>query len=316
MNRVRGIKNLIWISIVAMLVMAMGVGVGTSSPGPAWIKVDPWLYGTENAGDVGDTFDISVKAHDVENLFLAEFWLRHDPSVLQVVDDPATPLDIEGINPDDQPNSLEEIYYEDVTDGIWADTVEFAVGQQIGVLIGLNGTVGLAKITYQIVGEGETVLKLYWSKLIDIDGKHISHYAQDGLYTNVHPTLNLKKLQPDWSSGAVGTGNTLYAKVTNDGNEDALVRVKFTVRGPVLDETVDSAWTLIAAGDYEWIPAPYTPSVPGTYKVTGAIYYGVSWYIEGQLIDQIAWEVIEYAFGGEGTSKVVPGLGPGAFRAE
>ena len=307
MNRVRGIKNLIWISIVAMLVMAMGVGVGTSSPAPT-VYVDP-LY---SSAAPGETFDICVMVSDVEDLFVGEFFLAFDPGILELVDDPAT-TDIEGINPCERDNSLEVIWYEQLKyDSVtgWME-IRTTPGRPLYETDGLSGTVGMAKISFEVIGTtSKSILKLYWTDLINPDGDHIENYAKDGRFKNIYPILwirhkGTKNVWAEWGGSEIwfsGLTNTLYAKVKNTGIETATFRVKFKGMGPEGPVSALSNEDTIGPGEIAIVWATIDVA-PGQYNCYGTIEYEIEPGAIPPYAEWVSWEDVEPLFGGEGTSK-------------
>jgi len=305
-------KNLVWMLIAALLFSMTMVGVGTSSPEPI-VYVDPQVNSTQPS----ETFTASIKARDVEDLFLSHVEVAFDPRILSVVDDPATP-DIEGINPGDQPNSLEVVYYEQVVEevtpqGVWG-MIKVVSGRPVGVHEGLSGTVGLAKITFQAETYGKSILKLYFSDLVDVDGNHIEHYDEDGFFSNANPVLWIKKkgaqgvgVKPEWHNAPVGTTNTLYATVVNTGVEDANVRVVFVITGPVETVKKTSEEQTIAPGEKVTFSVTQRASDPGDYTFYAFIEYEIrTWLWKNWKLE------CQEAYDGEGYTY---DKGTGWFRA-
>lgn len=320
-------EKAVLLAAVAMLVLAMS-GVVMASP-PPWapesppplVYVEHWL----NGGICGiplepsEYFTVSVKAMGVEDLVLADFAMAFDPSVLRVVDDLAT-SDIEGINPDDQPNSFETTYIEMLWMEIKPDRswcmIRVASGRPLGVREGLSGTVGLAKVTFHVVGWAEvcsvegTLKLLPWDDpLIDITGARLEHNLADGMFANVFPTLWIKKkgahgvgVWTEWHSAAYYDclTNTLHAKIANTGSQGATARVIFKVMGPAgLIDEIPSAPVFVPAEDKTTVSVSYDLPAKGRYEVTGLIEYEV------RPLRWVSWEKVESVFGGEGTSKDV-----------
>jgi len=300
---------------MAMLVLAMS-GMVMASPSP-WAPegtlayVDHWL----SSAEVGETITVSVKAQEVTDLFLSDFEMTVDAAILEVVDDPAT-SDIEGIEVDDQANSFETIY----TEMLWLEVtpartwmkIKVASGRPLGVKEGLSGTVGLAKITFIVKGRAalgtvEGTLKLFFTDLIDIDGMHLSHNVQDGVFTNDYPILWLKKkgahgvgVWTEWRSAPMSEGltNTLYAKIANTGNLGAMARVQFTITDPTgFKETISSDTAYILARGSATVSTTYDVPAGGKYTVTGIIEFDIvpfrpiSW---GDVIDILGGHAESY----------------------
>jgi len=305
-------KNLVWISLIAILVMAMA-GIGTSNP-TTIVYVDPQV----NSGDPSETFTVSIKVSDAENAFLSHVEIAFDPGLIEVVDDPAT-SDIEGIDVDDlNPQYFEYLYDEKVyiehTPYGTFGMAKVVTGREIGVKEGLNGTVGLAKITFHVKSWGKTIIKVYFSDIINIDGDHVEVYAEDGYFSNVNPILWIKKkgahgvgVWPDWHTGAVSTPNGLHATVVNTGMEAANTRVVFVITGPAGTVMMTAAEQTIPAGDKRTFDVSCDASEPGDYTFYAYIEYEVHTWVWKN------WKLeCQEAFGGEGYSYL---KGTGKFKA-
>jgi hypothetical protein len=303
-------------SIATMLVLTM-IGVGTAQPpwapsGPL-VYVDPWLVTAE----VGETFEVYVEAKDFahgdpehEALFLSDFEMTFDASVLGIVDDPET-SDIEGIDISDKPNSFEVIYTEmmwlEVTPARTWMKIKVVSGRPVGVKEGLDGTVGLAKLTFVVKGNAEVgtvegTLKIYFSDLICVQGHHIGHKVSDGMFATSYPTLWAKKkgahgtgIWTEWRSAAyyVGLTNTINAKIVNTGTQGATARMIFKVERPdAMTDEIASAPVFIPAGGAGTFSVSYALPATGRYAVTGFIEYEIvpfRW---------ISWEAVQPVLGG------------------
>lgn len=128
---------------------------------------------------IGNTFDIYVTVSDVVDLFLAEFSLSWDPTLLDT--------DVGNIATGDTAPYLEEIYIKNLDNA--AGSLLFVVGRPAGVKTGLSGTVQLAKITFLVEAEGSCDLNLYDTALVGIDANwdtfDIEHTTKDGYFSNI-----------------------------------------------------------------------------------------------------------------------------------
>jgi len=222
----RGMKNLIWISLGAILVIAMA-DASKASP-EIKLYTNPWL----NVADPGETFDIYVTASGLsanwwENLFLAEFYMSFNATVLAVKDD------LEGINPGDVEPYLERIFIEKVnnTEG-WLQVV---AGRPEGITEGLSGTVQIAKITFLVEAEGSCDLHFYDNPdTVDIEprlkakgseplspGVDLEYTTEDGLFSNIALPHDISVTSVTASPGTVGVGGSvsITVDVENQGTE-------------------------------------------------------------------------------------------------
>jgi len=268
-TKMRGMKNLVWISLVTMLVIAMA-GLGEASP-EIVLYVDPEIT-TKQSGN----FDIYVTASDVVDLFLAEFLLRFNSSVLAVVDDPAT-SDIEGVNSGDVAPYLEKIHVEmlDNTEG-W---VRVASGREVEVKEGLTGTVQLAKITFSVKAEGFSDLHLYGAppvndtqlvgltyKYGELENVDLEHTKVDGLFTTELFPHDVSVISVTASPDPVGAGGSvsITVDVENQGTNTETFDVTVYYDDTAIDTesvtdlatgastTLEFTWdtTDVALGDY------------------------------------------------------------------
>jgi len=231
-TKMRGMKNLVWISVVAMLVMAMA-GVGKASP-EIVLYTDPWL----SVADPGETFDVYVTASGLVDdfpLFGAEFFMNFSATVLAVVDDPATTEDVEGINLGDVEPYLDHIFIEKANnDEGWLHVV---MGRPVGVKEGLTGTVQIAKITFLVEAEGSCDLTFYndpdmpgveprlkgliyeRGALVHVD--LVERTVEDGLFRNIPFPHDISITSVTVSPDTVGAGGSvsITVDVENQGTE-------------------------------------------------------------------------------------------------
>ena len=279
-------KNLVYMLLAALIASMTLAGLGTASPDTV-VYVDPSL----SSAAPGATFDIYVTASDVVDLFLAEFYLSWDPPLLYT--------DIASINLGDVSPFLDSVYIEEVNnDEGW---LYVTVGRPIGVKEGLSGTVQIAKITFLVEGEGNCALHLYETRLLDVVGADLLHTTNDGYFTNVSPTLWIRKhggrIYPEWHSGTVGQLQILYAKIVNTGAGGTYVRVNFTIYTATDEVYLLSDELPIEPGGRVTVSGEFTPTTAGTFYVKSILQFspdGAEWtpYYE-----------VQEAFGGEGVSR-------------
>jgi len=301
-KRVRGKRNLVWIPIIAMLVVAIA-GVGTVHALPT-VYVTPQL----SSAPVGSTFDICVKADPIEALFVADIRMNYNPLVLEIVDDPETGI-VEGVLPCPDPNSLETIYV--AYYGATAPSVGFviiAAGRPTGTKTGLSGDVGIAQVSFKVRAQGDSDLHFYTADLRAVGASliFVDALADDGGFIGTEtpaPTLWLKGhgagISMDWKSAkwTPGLTNTFSAKVVNTGDADAQVMVEFRVEGPI-DDTMTSDIATVPAGGSATVSGVFSVDIAGKYTVVGTI----SFEFEGEWYSM---EIDTQGLGGNGASKDV-----------
>jgi len=107
------------------------------------------------------------------------------------------------------------------------------------------------------------------------------------------------KVWPEWHVGYYNETQILYARIINDGNRSAYVKIEFIVyRGtvPVRVNSTIAECDGIPPGNVT-VSAEYHPSRPGTYYVKAKLWFS---------IDEIHWKLwldFQEEFGGEGVSK-------------
>lgn len=163
----RGRRSLVLIFLVAVLVSMVVVDLGTSAP-EVVLYVDPSVSSAPPLG----TFDVNVTVGVVEDLFLSEFFLRFDPSLLEAVD---------AVRGD-----FETLYLEEIDND--AGIVHLVAGRPVGVFTGLSGTLVLAKISFLVKAEGSGTLYLYDPSLkaAPPDGDITIDRMVDGYFANAH----------------------------------------------------------------------------------------------------------------------------------
>jgi hypothetical protein len=294
-KRVRGKRKLVWIPIVAMLVLSM-VGVGTASPGKATVYVDPEV----SSMPVGLAFDIVVKVDDAEDLWLAEFEVNYHPGILRVRDDWST-VDIEGINVAPGSQYMEVVWVEDY--GVHSPDLAWLLvvaGRPLGVKTGMDGTVSLAKITFEVIAEGYCDLHLYSIDLLNPMREYQDHLTNDGYFEPMltWPMLYMQtegaRVYPQWKKQnyVPSLTNTLFAKVVNNGTADGTIKVKFIIGVVELWSNVG----VVPAGGSTTVSGVFPVPGPGTYFVNAEVYWKTT-------SDWTPWSEVQGELGGIGVSK-------------
>lgn len=131
--------------------------------------------------------------------------------------------------------------------------------------------------------------------------------SQDNVFTaaEVFPQPRLwiwrhgAKVWPEWQVGYYNETQVLYARVVNDGNRSAYIKVEFTLYGPLGPESVTSDIFLC---DYTppgnvTVSAEYHPPSPGTFHFQAILYYSFD------TVNWRPWSEVKDVLGGEGISK-------------
>jgi len=212
-------KNLTWMLIVALFASIALTSLSRASP-DILVYVDP-----ENTNKrPGKTFDIYITASGVVDLFLAEFWLSFNASILAVVDDPATE-EIEGVNTGDIEPYLEKVWVVRLNNT--KGEVRVAVGREEGEKIGLKGTVQIAKVTFEVKAEGFCNLSLYdtrvvYGELYIVDPGQAPdqlHDTKDGFFTTElwDHDVAVNSVTVSSTTVSVGDSMTITVDVENQG---------------------------------------------------------------------------------------------------
>ena len=119
---------------------------------------------------IGETFTVDVKINNVDDLYAFEFKLKYNPEILDFVGISSSFLNSPTF---DAKKTADE------TSGIvWlATSSTHPASPKTG-----SGT--LATITFQVKGMGESILDIYYSKLLNSDVERISHVVKDGYFKN------------------------------------------------------------------------------------------------------------------------------------
>ena len=152
-------------------------------------------------------------------------------------------------------------------------------------------TVGLISVTL-----GATLAWFYDVELIPGNIFQAGVWDQPRLWVWRHGA----KVYPEWQVGPLDQTQTLYARVVNDGNRSAYVKVEFIIT--YLGKPIHRVNSTTAECDgippgTVTVSAEYHPSRPGTYYFKAKLWFS---------FDNIHWRLwldFQEEFGGEGVSK-------------
>jgi len=154
---------------ISFLLAAVTVNTSKASPGVTLVMDPPLVIGTA----VGASFDVYVTAMGATNLFLGEFSMDFDPTVLNVA----------AINLGDVAPAL-DFFYINMWDNV-TGSLDIVVGRPPLVKIGLSGNVQCAKITFTVMSEASSATYLYDIRLKDVTGSDlVIDEIVDGLYAS------------------------------------------------------------------------------------------------------------------------------------
>lgn len=210
-------KNLIWASLLTVLVLATGmIGIAVA-PTATKMSVDPGNFGMVNAG----TYLVAdIRVDDVYGLSGWEFKLEWDPFVLKIESIVEGPF-LKSVGP-----TLFNYRFSPFGESVRA-------GCALMVADTASGSGVLATVTLKAIGAGSTDIDLRETELRDYYVMPIDHAVFDGK-VSVHIGIEADTVWPDqnlWIISEEGPQpgiNNLYAEVTNHGTIDAYAYVVFT----------------------------------------------------------------------------------------
>lgn len=231
MNRVRG-RNIIWLSLIAVLLGAMTVNLGVSAA-PVNLYLTPTtIPGPGLFGHVGDSYTVSVNVDDVTDLWGAGFEIHYAPyvSVLTISQIYEGPFLSEGWDP-----------YEGMAPGTdFSYTVDLFSGTAYIAIVrlpypdpeipreGANGDGVLATFRLTVIEAGECPVEIKESYLLDSNGSPMKHTVTSSFYQGSTAMFIRTEVLPGKS---VNVGETMlwYTKVKNKGDTPLYVKVRFDI---------------------------------------------------------------------------------------
>jgi len=112
------------------------------------------------------------------------------------------------------------------------------------------------------------------------------------------------KVWPDWQVGVWNQTQIIYARIANDGNRSAYIKVKFIVSSPYGSYPLWSSVNVVEASDPE-APTNVFANVSAEYDVPGPgqFYVKANLYFSLDNVTWRAWVEIQDVFGGQGISR-------------
>jgi hypothetical protein len=298
--RVRG-KNILWLSLIAMLFSTMMV-VMTTAQGDCTLTVDPIEIHNEDMSIMGFSLDIEVV--DVEDLYACALTLDYAPYSKQLVARSVVEGDfLQGMGIE-----TDFVFKIDHFSG------EVKIGNaRLGQVPGVSGSGTIATIEFGIAEAGESPLDLVYVELYDSDGEEITFDVANGFYYG--PAADLTSagvVIPPREDRPPGMAHwkdvlTFTSSVTNYGEVDLHVRVKYDfIR--VQDSRVTTFWagqgyiTTPRAPEYLYVNE-YNEALEWDWTNPGASVIGEP---DGNYVESIVADAMSSAYGFEDIT-----LGPG-----
>lgn len=205
-------KNILWITLIAMLLSVGMMNFGSASYPTTVFSVEP----DSVSGLVpGDRFWIAVNLENARNVRSCEFKLRFHPGVSVIAAlDPVIDGGMFG-------GYFNRLWFSNIflLDGI----VHVGLTKIDGVPV--EGTGTLAHIEFVVLDAGESILELEDTALIDFNGDLCSHHTRDGYYSG--PSVDLVRVQATRRDMLVGETVSFNSKVKNTGDVPLYVRVRY-----------------------------------------------------------------------------------------
>jgi hypothetical protein len=216
--RVRG-KNILLLSLIAMMLSVTMVGINPTTAAPAtMLSITP----DKLDGHAGDEFEMSVNIDNADNLWAVQFTVKVQPWVSVLT---ASNI-LEGDFMDEGGSHL--TYFTYTTDSFEGTFTVVIFRMSAPPRIGVAGDGTLATFKLFVVESGESPIELIDTILLDPDGNHLPHKTSDAFYQG--PTARLIRINmPDGRKVKVGTSFPIQAKVQGRGDIDLTVRVRFDI---------------------------------------------------------------------------------------
>jgi len=241
---VRG-KNILWLSLVALLLVSTIVDIGIS-PAVTKMYVDPSAIVDPTKG-VDSVFTVSVKVANVANLYGWSFKLFFNPSIVQV-----TGISIPS------PSFLRSAGYTKVLAKSYNNTAGYAyVSETLNVPYppqGASGNGTLATVSFKVFGVGVTALDLAETKLNTVFAGNripIAHLAEDGIFDN--RLANLPPVAIFTVTPPIGVVGTLFTFDASASHDDGWIVSYFWDFGDgtnATDKIVQKTWGSGTEGTY------------------------------------------------------------------
>jgi hypothetical protein len=229
MNRVRGI-NIVWLSLIAVLLGSMAVNVGFSSA-KTKLYLDPArIPGPSGYGAIGESYVVSVYVDQVTDLWAAGFKIQYAPyvSVLTISEIYEGPFLATGWDP--YPNSPTDFSYTvDLFKGFaYIAIVRLPNPDPEVPRMGASGSGLLATFKLTTIESGECPIDITEDLLLDSNGSPIDHNTIGSIYEGLSGSLVRVEVVPG-KTVSVGEYTVFMTKVRNDGDRPLYIRTRFDI---------------------------------------------------------------------------------------
>ena len=225
-------RNIIWLSLIAVLLGAMTVNLGVSAA-PVNLYLTPdQIPGPGLSGNVGDEYTVSVNVDDVNDLWGVGFEIHYAPyvSVLTISQIYEGPFLGEGWDPyEGMAPGTDFSYTVDLFSGIaYIAIVRLPYPDPEIPREGANGAGVVATFKLTVIEAGECPVEMKNSYLLDSMGDPIAHKATSSFYQGSTAMFVRTEVLP---GKLVNVGETMlwYTKVKNTGTSPLYVRVRFDI---------------------------------------------------------------------------------------
>jgi len=230
--RVRG-KNILLLSLIAMLLSVMMANVGFSvppTPVPE-ISMDPTgrIPGPGALGQPGDIYPFAIYISDVVDLWACQFTIKYAPfvAVLSAQDFVAGPFLSEGVEDLD--------WAMNVVTNAFEGTITFIIMRLPQMVfpppprVGVSGSGLLATFNFLVVEAGESPFEFGDSILLDSNVNEMEHtHGPGGYYYGTTGRLIMVNL-PDGRKVKAGDVFRISGKVKNEGEIPLYIQVRYEI---------------------------------------------------------------------------------------
>lgn len=216
-------KNILWLSLIAMLLSVMMVSINPTTAAPATtLSLDQDRLPDKGLGHPGDQYILSVNIDNVENLWAVQFTIKFAPYVSVLV---ASEIYEANFMSEDGAHATYFTYTTDAFEGTFTVVImRWGPAPRIGV----SGSGTLATFKLTVVEAGESPIDIIDSILLDPEGNYIPTTTSGSYYYG--PTARLIRTNlPEGRKITAGQTFPIQAKVKNDGDVPLNVTVRFDI---------------------------------------------------------------------------------------
>jgi hypothetical protein len=279
-------KNILWMSLIAMLLSVTIPNVGLAAPKPPLLPevyMDPTgrFPGPGQLGHPGELYAFSIHVRNVVDLWAVQVSLEFAPllSVLSPQDFAEGTFLADGWT---NPPAADTAFFS-IVDGLNGKltVIILRTGSHSGDRWGATGEGLLATFNFNVVESGESFVRITECIMLDSDGQLITHTIspEEAYYYGTTASLIRVNL-PEGKKVKAGTTFPISSKVRNDGDVPLYVKVRFYVERPEVPRMIEiySGQTYGGGGigeplPFDWVYATdYIGGIEdGTWSNPGAL---------------------------------------------